>query len=128
MDDNTESGGNKFISFIMNHWVKLLIGVFIVIALIFTFYGFAQKENLGEVFYLDQMAMLNADPTYFKYTGRDRDVLGQSGQDYYLQNLTYSNSDVAGQLLARNDAFVNQTNYLDMPAQFRPKPLSGMVL
>ena len=124
MGDNAESGANKFVSFVKTHWVKLVIGVLIVVALIFTWYGFAQKEKLGEVFYLDQMAMLNADPTYFKYTGRDRDVLGESGQDYYLQNLTYSNNRAAGQLLNGNTAFVNQTDYLDMPSEYRPSPLS----
>lgn len=123
-----ESSGDKFMNFIKNHWDKVVIGVLIVVALIFAFYGFTRpQEHLGDVFYLDQMAMLNADPTYFKYTGRDRDVLGESGQDYYLQNLMYSNSRAAGQLLEGNKAFVNQTDYLDMPPEYRPKPMSTFI-
>jgi len=119
--------GFDVMEFISNHWVQMVLGVIILIFLVFMFIGFSSSENLGEVFYLNQMTMENADPTYFKYTGRDRDVLGESGEDYYLQNLTFANSGSANQLLDGNKPFVNQTNYLDMPAQYRPKPLSGMV-
>jgi hypothetical protein len=72
---------------------------------------------------LDQLAMLNTDPTEFKYTGNDRDILGESGRDYYLANQMYASSNAAPQLLEDNDAFINQTDYLDMPTPWRPLPM-----
>ena len=114
------------VTFIKNHWGKLLMATAFIVVLITIIVAFS-TEHMQDQFVLNQLAAVNADPVYFKYTGRDRDVLGMSGEDYYYANLTYSNSRAADQLLEGNAAFVNQTDYLDMPPQYRPKPLSGFV-
>ena len=111
--------------------VKVIIAWIFVIGLVMvylfiTIHGYF-NEGMEDQFILNQLAAENADPVYFKYTGRDRDVLGMSGEDYYYANLTYGNSQASDQLLEGNSAFINQTDYLDMPAQYRPKPLSGFV-
>jgi hypothetical protein len=118
---------NAFVEFVKNHWSKVVVAVILVVFLIFAFIGMSSSERMEDQFILNQLAAENADPVYFKYTGRDKDVLGMSGEEYYYDNLTFANSRAAGQLLEGNAAFVNQTNYLDMPAQYRPKPLSGFI-
>lgn len=96
--------------------------ILITVALIFTYKY--KKENMTDVFYLDQIAMKSTDPTKFKYTGRERDILGMSVKDYYLENGMYSVNKVAPQLFIDNDRYDNQTGYLGMPYQYRPKSLS----
>ena len=122
-DDN--AGGAA--TFFKNHWGKMILVVAVISVLIVVIIGMSSTERMEDQFILNQLAAENADPVYFKYTGRDKDVLGMSGEDYYYTNQTYANSRAADQLLEGNAAFVNQTNYLDMPAQYRPKPLSGFV-
>ena len=119
-----EDGGGQFFK---NHWGKLILATAIIAVLIVVFIGMSSTERMEDQFILNQLAAENADPVYFKYTGRDKDVLGMSGEDYYYTNQTYANSRAADQLLEGNAAFVNQTDYLDMPAQYRPKPLSGFI-
>lgn len=122
-DQSNESG---VVTFLKNHWGKLLMATVAVIVLITILVAY-NSEHMEDQFILNQLAAANADPVYFKYTGRDKDVLGMSGEDYYYTNQVYANSSAADQLLEGNAAFVNQTSYLDMPAQYRPKPLSGFV-
>lgn len=123
-----ENQGNEsgVMVFLKNHWGKMLMALTFVVVLI-TVLVTLSAEHMQDQFILNQLAAENADPVYFKYTGRDKDILGMSAEDYYYANTTYSNSRAADQLLEGNAAFVNQTNYLDMPAQYRPKPLSGFV-
>jgi hypothetical protein len=124
-NQNKEESG--VVTFLKSHWGKILMGLAFVVVLIIVLVTLGSKENMQDQFILTQLAAENADPVYFKYTGRDKDVLGMSGEDYYYANLTYSNSRAADQLLEGNSAFVNQTEYLDMPPQYRPKPLSGFI-
>lgn len=112
-------------NFVKDHKFSICLGIVILAVLILIIVGFTKVELFGDVFYLDQMAMLNTDPTDFKYTGNERDVLGESGRDYYLMNQTYANNQSAPQLLEGNLAYVNQTQYLDMPVQYRPHPLDS---
>jgi hypothetical protein len=104
-----------------DHKFSLAVGVVVVLVIVLIIVGFAKRENFGDVFYLDQMAMANQDPMRFKYTGNERDVLGESGRDYYLMNQTYANNRAAPQLLEGNLAYTNRTDYLDMPRQYRPE-------
>jgi hypothetical protein len=122
--NNEESG---VVIFLKAHWGKLLMGLAFVVVLIIVLIAFNSSEYMQDQFVLTQLAAENADPVYFKYTGRDKDVLGMSAEDYYYNNLTFANSRAADQLLEGNTAFVNQTDYLDMPPQYRPKPLSGFI-
>jgi len=115
-------GQSKAESFFRKHWGKILYAVLVIVVVIIIIVCASKKsEHLEDVFYLDQMAMQNSDPTFFKYTGRERDVLGESSRDYFLQNRMFSNSGVAPQHLEDDSAFVNQTDYLDMPPQYRPE-------
>jgi hypothetical protein len=123
---NSENSGVG--NFLKHHWSEIVLAVVIIAFLIFAFIGYSKPaERMADQYILNQLAAENADPVYFKYTGRDKDVLGMSGEDYYYANQTYANSRAADQLLAGNAAFVNQTDYLDMPPEYRPKPLSGFV-
>ncbi len=124
-NQNKEESG--VVTFLKAHWGKLLLALAFVVVLITVLVALSGSEYMQDQVVLNQLAAENADPVYFKYTGRDKDVLGMSGEDYYYTNLTYANSRAADQLLEGNSAFVNQTNYLDMPPQYRPKPLSGFV-
>lgn len=100
--------------------IAAVCAVSCVIIIIIIAVAVSKKENMQDVFYLDQIAMKNSDPTYFKYTGRERDILGQSSRDYYLENRAYSNSHVGPQRLESDSAYINQTAYLGMPEQYRP--------
>lgn len=104
----------------------LIVGVVIVIIVILLFVVMRRKEMMEDVFYLDQIGMQNIDPTKYKYTGRDKDVLGMSVKDYYLENEQYAMSNVAPQLFIDNSKFKNQTDYLDMPKIYRPTSLSSV--
>lgn len=106
---------------------KITLALIIVIVLILVFSNDKKTENLEDLFYLDQIAMKSSDPTYVKYIGRDKDILGQSYRDYYLENRMYSNSGSGPQHLVADSAYFNHTNYLGMPEQYRPKPLSKYV-
>ena len=126
-DYSDESTGSKIAGFFSKHWVQMLIGVFIVTCLIFVFIGIAASEHLSETpFYLNQFAMATTDPVYYKYAGRQRDILGQDSEDYYLENLTYANTYAAPQLLLNNDALYNRTGYLTLPENQRPVVITGM--
>ncbi|MEM3122377.1 MAG: hypothetical protein QXH60_02970 [Candidatus Pacearchaeota archaeon] len=66
------------------------------------------------------MAMIHPDSTYFKWLGRERDVLGMSGRDYYLENETYALSGVSPWLFRGDEMFKDQTCGLGMPYPYRP--------
>ena len=105
-------------------WDNILLVTIVILLLLTIFYTIKEqytvsKENLEDMFYLDQIAMKHSDPTYMKYAGRDKDILGQSHRDYYLENRMYSNSRAADQKLD-DSAYYDQTDYLQMPAEFRP--------
>jgi hypothetical protein len=86
------------------------------------------REHMGEVFYLDQMTMKHPDPALFHYTGRERDVAGMDGHDYYLENDMNARNLVAPYYFESDSAYVDHTDYLDMPMRYRPKiPTAGVV-
>lgn len=103
----------------------IAVVVLVLIILIFVLVV-KRKEMMSDVFYLDQIGMKNTDPTKYKYTGREKDVLGMSAKDYYLENGQYASSHAAPQLFIDNTRFKNQTDYLGMPKMYRPKSLSSI--
>jgi hypothetical protein len=110
----------------MEKWqigVLLAIIIFIVFMLIYWQGG---AEAFSEVFYLDQMAMKNSDPTYFKYSSWERDVDGNSPRDYYLENQTNYLNGFAPGYFAGDQLYVDHTGYLQMPPQYRPGPSQYM--
>lgn len=105
---------------------KFLCAVVIalVILLVLYFVCPGKGEHMGDPFYLNQMAMDNMDPSLFIYTNRERDVSGSDMQDYYLENQMNAETGVGPQYMEGNSKFVDHTDYLDMPMQFRPKVVS----
>lgn len=92
--------------------------ILIVLVLLLLFWGW--KENLTQPDYLDQMAMKYSDPTYFKYSSWERDVAGMSPRDYYLENQANYLNQIAPGYFKGDGLYVDHTDYLDMPAQYRP--------
>jgi hypothetical protein len=80
----------------------------------------SQSEGFSEPIYLDQMAMKYSDPMYFKYSSWERDVDGMSPRDYYLENETNYLNGVAPGYFAGDQLYVDHTDYLNMPPQYRP--------
>jgi len=102
----------------MWRWAILLV---LVLLLLFFIGGGGMRERMSD-WYLDQMAMRYPDPTTFIYTGDERDVAGMSGRDYYLENKTNYLNGVAPPYFEGAARFVDQTDYLGMPAEYRPRP------
>lgn len=97
----------------------MIIAVLIVLVFVYTFWN-PMSEAFSEVVYLDQMAMKNSDPMYFKYSSWERDVDGMSPRDYYLENNTNYANKVAPGYFAGDGLYVDHTDYLNMPRQYRP--------
>ena len=74
-----------------------------------------------ETNYLDQIANQASNPMIVKYLGSERDPLGMSMRDYYVENQTHANSGVAP-FIFDDMAFANQSGYLQMPRWYRPAP------
>lgn len=105
--------------FLKENKTNVILGVLALLFVIFIIIG-SRSENFQDTFYLDDMAMKHPDPIFFHYTGRDKDVLGQSGRDYYLENKLLSQSGAIEQKLTE-DAFKNQMHYRNMPKEYRPE-------
>ena len=77
-----------------------------------------------DVFFDDQVAMRFSDPTYFKYTGDERDVSGMSAKDYFLENQRMFDSGALPYMMG-DSQFVSKTDYLELPARYRPGRISA---
>jgi hypothetical protein len=97
----------------------VIIAVLIVLIFVYTFWS-PMAEAFSEIVYLDQMAMKNSDPMYFKYSSWERDVDGMSPRDYYLENQTNYLNQVAPGYFKGNGLYRDHTDYLNMPKQYRP--------
>jgi hypothetical protein len=80
-------------------------------------------EGMQDIFYLDYLVMKNPDPTRFKYTGRSRDIMGMSARDYYMEN-DMLHRTLTGKDLYSGKKFQTQTDYLGMPIEYRPRPMT----
>lgn len=95
--------------------------IIIVLLLVVLYWVFmAKKERLSNAIYLDQIVFKNPDPLLMKYTGRERDLTGMSARDYYYENDIDSRNLVAPQYLEGNSGYVDHTDYLGMPLEYRP--------
>lgn len=118
--------------------MAIIIVVLIVLVVYFGYFAMKKQEGMTP-FYLDQIAMQYSDPTYMKFAGRDRDILGMSPKDYYLEHDMNANNEVEPQTFTDVD-FSNTTDYLQMPRWYRPyvpgdslvegtpKTLTGLVM
>lgn len=99
---------------------NLVVIIIVVLLLILFWIHFYKNEYLTEPYFLNQMAMDYSDPIYFNYLGRsERDVEGNSMQDYYLQNQMDAATGVLPQMF-NDEKFFNQDDYMDMPIVNRP--------
>jgi len=98
----------------------MYVCVAIVVVIMLLIWWLVITEGLEDPFYLDYLVMKHPDPTRFKYTGRTRDILGMTGRDYYLENDMLHRARTVDDIYGANK-FVNQNNYLGMPAEYRPK-------
>jgi hypothetical protein len=75
--------------------------------------------SLKEGFTTDQIARESSHPEVFKWYGNsEKDMLGMSPKDYYLQNqMLVSTGSMPA--LQGDDRFINHTGYLDMPSSYR---------
>jgi hypothetical protein len=97
---------------------KLICAVVIIIVIWLIWHFVIKKEGL-QPYYLDQMAMQASDPSVVNFLGRERDPLGMSLRDYYVENDMNAHNRVAPYY--NNDfAFANHTKYLSMPREYRP--------
>jgi hypothetical protein len=99
----------------------LIVSIVVLLLIVIWYWGYG-AENFSEIYYLDQMAMKNSDPMYFKYSSWERDVDGMSPRDYYLENqANYTNQFAPGYFVG-DQLYVDHTDYLNMPPKYRPKP------
>ena len=103
-----------------NEIIGMLICVAILVMVFLILFYTANAEYLGVPFFLDQMTMEYSDPAKFNFTGRERDVSGMSGRDYYLENQMNYATKVGPQYSKGDLQFVDQTGYMDMPIKYRP--------
>jgi hypothetical protein len=100
-------------------WAVLATLAFIIVMIILIVQK-SKQEHL-QSFYLDQIAMQSTDPAYVKFVGRERDPLGMSMRDYYLEHTNNSKNLVEADY-SDDQMFYNTTDYLQMPKQYRPAP------
>lgn len=100
---------------------KFLFAITLVLLIVMIYFIFFYKEGYTP-FYLDAMAMKNDNPTWFVYNGDNRDILGMSHRDYYLQNQMMAQNGVQPFYHNNNEAqFNNTSDYWDMPKTYRPR-------
>ena len=96
----------------------ILVSIVMVILIIVLV---AKSEEHMQSYYLDQIAMQSTDPAYVKFVGRERDPLGMSMRDYYVEHSNNANNLVEADY-ADDQMYYNTTGYLQMPLQYRPAP------
>jgi hypothetical protein len=98
---------------------ELVIALIVLLVLAFIWYNVGGAEKMTD--WLDQMANVSSDPTYFKYMGWVRDPTGMAPRDYYVENeMNYLNQISPGYFVG-DKLFTDHTDFLGMPPQYRPK-------
>jgi hypothetical protein len=104
-------------------WCKknpAVCALIVILIIVVIWHVFLRKEKL-QPFYLDQIAMSSSDPTTVKFLGRERDPLGMSLRDYYVENTMNANNTIAP-FFNQDGMYANHTKYLSMPRMYRPPP------
>ena len=100
---------------------QILVGLLIIYVLVVLLWYY-WPEGLFPLYY-NQIAMKNEDPTFFQYKGRDRDLLGMSREDYYIEHDLMAKNGAEPYHHNDNEAqFSNTTNYLQLNKTYRPRP------
>jgi len=99
------------------YWHIGIAIAFAVIIILLMWYWYYSEKFVG---YLDQMAMKNPDPDSFFYFGDNRDILGMSARDYYLENVVLNDSEGIPWPADEAMRFVNRTGYQELAQTFRP--------
>lgn len=103
------------------HLTNITLGVLVVVLLLLVFWGWSKKENFDAPFYFSDVSMKSVDPTGTFYTLRERDVLGMDKQDYYLESQRMRDNSTMDIPEDGQTNFGNYTDYLEMPAEYRPR-------
>ena len=100
---------------------NLALGGLVVLVLLVLFWIWGSKENFDAPFYFSDVSMRAADPTQTFYTLRERDILGMDKQDYYLETQRMRDNSTMDVPEDGQANFGNYTDYLEMPAEYRPR-------
>lgn len=102
---------------------KALCALLILVLVVLIYYSLGGwSERMTNSVYLDQIVYSHPDPLLMKYTGREKDIQGMSARDYYYENDLDARNLVGPQYLEGDSNYVDHTDYLDMPLEYRPAP------
>lgn len=104
---------------------KLLCVFLLFVLLVLLYYTFGKSERMTNTVYLDQIVYDHPDPLLMKYMGREKDITGMSARDYYYENDIDARNLVGPQYLEGDSNYVDHSDYLDMPLEYRPAPSAG---
>lgn len=107
---------------------KILCVFLLFVLVVLLYYTFGKKERMTNSVYLDQIVYDHPDPLLMKYMGRERDIAGMSARDYYYENDIGARNLVNPQFMEGDSNYVDHTDYLDMPLEYRPAPSAGQSL
>lgn len=103
------------------HIPNVTVGVLIVLILILIIWRWSHVEKFDSPFYFSDVSMKSVDPTQAFYTLRERDILGMDKQDYYLETQRMRDNSTMDVPENGSANFGNYTDYLEMPAEYRPR-------
>lgn len=100
----------------------LVVGIIVLVLLYIAYYLYVtgREERMGDVFYSSNLANKSMDPLKTYYSFREKDVTGMSAEDYYYENQTNAGNYIAPQYLQNDTKYVDHTDYLGMPLEWRP--------
>lgn len=103
------------------HLTNLTLGALVIVVLLLIYWVWSKKEKFDSPFYFSDVSMQSSDPTQTFYTLRERDILGMDKQDYYLESQRMRDNSTIDVPEDGHTNFGNYTDYLEMPAEYRPQ-------
>lgn len=101
---------------------KLVVGIIVLLLLYIVFYLYTTgaEERMSDVYFSSNIANKSIDPLNMYYGFRSKDITGMSPEDYYYENQTNSGNYVSPQFLEKDEKYVDHTDALGMPLEYRP--------
>ena len=90
---------------------KTLLAVFIILIILVLY--FTRKEKFS-------VWQKSSDPLTTHYMGNNRDIAGMSQHDYFLETQRMRENKVLDVPEDGTSNFSNYTDYIEMPAEYRP--------
>lgn len=100
---------------------NLTLGVILLVVVLLLLWKWSKTEKFDSPYYFSDVSMKASDPTQTFYTLRERDVLGMDKQDYYLESQRMRDNSTMDVPEDGQTNFGNYTDYLEMPAEYRPR-------